>query len=106
MRGFAHRIDENQPELVSAFRAMGCSVWITSRLGQGAPDLVVRKFSQVRLIEVKNPKKPPSERALTKDEQEFQKAWAPVYHVIETAEQAHQLVAEMTLKERLDGQAG
>jgi hypothetical protein len=95
------KVDANQPDIVQTFRAMGCEVWITSEMGRGAPDLVIRKGSEVRLIEVKDGSKAPSARKLTKDEEEFQNKWEPVYAVIETQEQAHQLVADMILKTAL-----
>jgi hypothetical protein len=95
------KVDANQPDIVQTFRAMGCEVWITSEIGRGAPDLVIRKGSQVRLIEVKDGLKAPSARKLTPDEQEFQTKWEPVYAVIETQEQAHQLVADMMISTAL-----
>jgi len=49
----AARTDENQVEIVKAFRAAGCDVLHTHQLGQGAPDLFVA-FSGIWLaIEVK-----------------------------------------------------
>jgi hypothetical protein len=100
------KVDANQPFMVATFRALGCSVWITSEIGRGAPDLVIRKGGQVRLIELKDGAKPPSARKLTPDEQEFQAEWSPVYVVIETQEQAHQLVADMMLRTALDSSRG
>jgi hypothetical protein len=100
------KVDANQPDIVQTFRAMGCEVWITSEIGRGAPDLVIRKGSQVRLIEVKDGLKAPSARKLTKDEEEFKDRWEPVYAVIESPEQAHQLVADMTLKTALESSKG
>jgi hypothetical protein len=95
------KVDANQTELVQTFRALGCSVWITSEIGRGAPDLVIRKHNVVALIECKDGNKPPSARKLTKDEQEFQREWEPVYAVIESREQAYQLVTDMTLRAAL-----
>ena len=37
----AAKIDENQPEIVDALRAMGCSVTILSAVGNGCPDILV-----------------------------------------------------------------
>jgi hypothetical protein len=95
------KVDANQPDIVATFRALGCEVWITSEIGRGAPDLVIRKGAEVRLIEVKNGFKPPSARKLTPDEEEFKDKWEPVYAVIETQEQAHQLVADMMISTAL-----
>jgi hypothetical protein len=95
------KVDANQPDIVATFRAMGCEVWITSEIGRGAPDLVVRKGTAVRLVEVKDGSKPPSARKLTEDEEDFKDKWEPVYAVIETQEQAHQLVADMMISTAL-----
>jgi hypothetical protein len=43
------RVDANQPEIVEAFRAMGCDVLHTHQLGKGAPDLVV-SYSGISLM--------------------------------------------------------
>jgi hypothetical protein len=64
---FPRRIDANQPEIVKAFRQLGCEVAITSNLGHGFPDLIVGKpkRQKVVLVEVKDGSKPPSARKLT-----------------------------------------
>ncbi len=36
-----HRTDKNQKEIVDALRAAGCSVYVTSGVGEDFPDLVV-----------------------------------------------------------------
>jgi hypothetical protein len=83
---FPRRIDANQPEIVEAFRQLGCEVAITSNLGHGFPDLIVGKpkRQKVVLVEVKDGSKPPSARKLTPDEQKFRDAWAGSYAVVET----------------------
>ena len=72
MSRYARRTDDNQPEIIAAFRACGWYVRDTSRLGEGFPDLVVyRPQNGIVLVEVKDGTKPPSARQLTKDESEF-----------------------------------
>ena len=72
MSRYARRIDDNQPEIVAAFRACGWYVRDTSRLGEGFPDLVVyRPQNGIVLVEIKDGTKPPSARRLTPDESEF-----------------------------------
>lgn len=89
------KIDTNQPDIVEALRLMGCTVAVTSRLGDGFPDLVVRKGSAVRLVEVKDGSKPPSARRLTGPEEQFRAEWAPVYEVVESVDQAVALARDM-----------
>lgn len=40
----AAKTDDNQKEIVAAFRRLGFTVAVTSALGQGFPDLVVGKW--------------------------------------------------------------
>jgi len=94
----ARRTDDNQSALVATFRALGCSVWITSGLGQGAPDLVIAKGGRkgwMCCVEVKNPEMPPSKRVLTDDEQKWLDEWNGPYAIVEKPEQALQLVEDM-----------
>ena len=96
------RVDANQPSIVETFRTLGCAVWITSEVGNGAPDLMVSKNGWTVAVEVKDGQKPPSKRKLTQDEEIWRQGWQGEYAVIETPEQAHQMVAEMTLRASLD----
>jgi Holliday junction resolvase len=97
----ARRVDTNQPDIVATFRALGCSVWITSGMGQGAPDLVVSRDGWTVAVEVKDGAKPPSARKLTEDEKTWAANWKGAYAIVETVEQAHQLVADMRLRAAL-----
>ena len=80
----AAKTDENQKEIVAAFRGLGFTVAITSALGQGFPDLVVGKWGRNFLIEVKDGEKPPSKRQLTDAEEEFASGWRGQYDVIKS----------------------
>lgn len=86
------RIDENQPALVALARKLGASVWITSSLGKGAPDVVLGLPSGNVLVEIKDGSKPPSRRQLTPDEQEFHAKWRGPIAVVETADDMMKLV--------------
>jgi hypothetical protein len=77
------RVDDNQSEVVSAFRRCGFTVAHTHTIGKGFPDLVVAKFGKTALIEVKDGRKPPSARKLTKDEAEFHTAWSGDIYIVE-----------------------
>ena len=82
------KTDVNQKAVVKQLRAIGATVAITSQLGKGFPDIVVGYGGDNYLFEIKDPKKTPSERKLTKDEQTFNDSWEGQYAVIETAAQA------------------
>lgn len=90
----AARIDENQPSLVAELRKIGATVWITSAVGQGAPDLVIGWCGRNWLFEVKDPSKIPSKRKLTPDEANWHENWLGQVDVIETAEQAIAIMRE------------
>lgn len=69
---YAARVDANQAEIIAALKAAGCSVHVI----RVPVDLVVGHNNRTILMEVKDGKKPPSQRALTPDQQEFMRTWA------------------------------
>jgi hypothetical protein len=72
----AAKVDNNQKEIITAFRKFGCSVLPLHTVGQGCPDILVSKsVRQTVLVEIKDGAKPPSARALTKDQEKFHAAW-------------------------------
>ena len=74
-RGHAGRTDANQGAIVAALRKMGCSVAITSQVGQGLPDLLVGYMGRTVLLEIKDGERPPSERKLTAAEAYWLAHW-------------------------------
>lgn len=71
----AAKVDENQNEIVKALRAVGASVQTLAAVGHGVPDLLVGYQGKTILIEVKDGRKPPSERRLTEDQLKWHGAW-------------------------------
>ena len=68
---YAKRTDQNQREIMDAFRAMGAQVFDLSRVGKGIPDLLVAWRGHTLLVEVKS-----SEKALyNKAQLTFIAAW-------------------------------
>jgi Holliday junction resolvase len=84
----AASIDGNQPEIVTTLRKIGCSVAITSGLGDGFPDLVVGRRGRNLLVEVKDGSKIPSKRKLTPDQIEFHAAWRGTIVIVESIDEA------------------
>jgi hypothetical protein len=88
----AAKVDRNQAEIVRDLRKAGCSVWITSGVGQGAVDIVVGYDGRNFLLEIKDPLQPPSKRRLTEDESTFHAGWNGQIEVVETTEEAFRAV--------------
>jgi len=61
--------------MTDELRASGFSVALTHTLGQGFPDMVVGFGNYNLLVEIKDPEKPPSQRKLTPDEEEWHANW-------------------------------
>jgi len=89
----AARVDANHAEIVGCFRACGCDVQSLAAVGCGVPDLLVhqRSTGKLWLVEVKDGRKPPSQRGLTVAQVEFHAIW-PV-HVVMRVEDVPVLLA-------------
>jgi hypothetical protein len=71
----AAKVDANQTEIVAALRSLGATVQSLASVGHGCPDLLVGFRGQTLLMEVKDGKKPPSERKLNDDQLRWHGAW-------------------------------
>ncbi len=54
---YAKRTDNNHSEIVKTLRQLGCSVFDTSRVAGGFPDLVVGRNKITCLVEIKSDEK-------------------------------------------------
>lgn len=81
------RTDGNQVEIVAAFRGLGCSVTVTSRVGEGFPDLVVGVESVTVPVEIKMPG-----GTLTDEQETWFKLWRGSKAVVRTLEDVGILV--------------
>ena len=50
---YARKVDANHSIIVKAFREMGCSVFDTSRVAGGFPDILVGRNGKTALVEIK-----------------------------------------------------
>ena len=50
-----HKTDHNQAEIIKALRAVGATVQDLSKVGKGAPDILVGFHGCNYLMEIKNP---------------------------------------------------
>lgn len=78
----AARLDDNHPEIVSAFKKLGCSVLDIHSL-KNCGDLLISRNLKSAIVEVKDGSKPPSARKLTSGEEKFRKGWQGLYFVVE-----------------------
>lgn len=78
------RVDDNQRDITQTLRQLNISVAITSKLGDGFPDLVLGYDGHNYLIELKDFKKPKSQKKLTDCEAQFLRVWQGQYAVCET----------------------
>ena len=51
---YARRVDANHSQIVKAFRELGCSVFDTSRVAGGFPDILVGVNQKTALVEIKS----------------------------------------------------
>lgn len=80
---YANRRDETQAEIVSALERIGCSVADMSRVGGGAPDLVVARNGRTVLLECK------SRSGKLRTEQElFRALWRGEIYTVRTVDEA------------------
>jgi len=77
----AARVDENQPEIVKAFRDLGWYVLIISQL-KNCCDIMVSKGGRTVAVEIKDGKKPASKRKLSKGELQFKEEWKGEYAIV------------------------
>lgn len=86
--------DSNQPDIIRAFRVLGCSVQPIHVIGKGCPDLIVGYHGESHLIEVKDGAKPPSARKLTADEQRWWDNWRGDKHIVSSLDDVKRLVCQ------------
>ena len=80
------RSDLNQAEIIGTLRRAGVSVVCLSSVGGGVPDVLCSVAGATCLLEVKNRNGRGSR--FTPAEEHFISTWQGVIHVVETAEQA------------------
>ena len=94
-----HRVDGNHAEIVTALRGIGASVLDIHDLGHGAPDLLVGFRAVNLLLEVKDGRRSPSQKKLTKDEQAFFDTWRGAAYIVYSAADAIEVVTRMTAED-------
>ena len=82
------KTDRNQIDVVAALRSIGAQVQPLHMVGGGVPDLLVGIGGKLMLIEVKDGKQRPSQRALTPEQEKWHAAWDgfPVYVITDVSQ--------------------
>ena len=96
----AARVDDNQAEIVAAFRKLGCSVLDMSALGGGKPDLLVGCGGLNICVEVKDGAKSPSRRALRPLQRDFRDNWTGGLRIVENLADVTETVSTLRLWHR------
>jgi len=90
----ARKIDDNQNEIVKQLRRIGCSVAITSMVGNGMPDLLIGFRKKNFLFELKDGNKSESRKRLTPDEEKFFNTWQGQVNVVENFDQILKIIQQ------------
>lgn len=91
----AGRVDRNQREIVHALRAAGATVQSLASVGKGVPDILIGLEGVNLLAEIKDGAKSKSRRKLTWDELSFHRTWKGQVAIIESIEDALDLVKKL-----------
>ena len=94
----AARTDANHKEIINAFRAIGFSIFDTSKLGQGFGDCVIARSDLTAIVEIKDGAKAASQRRLTKPEQGFKDAWRGKYFIVACVDDVFNISREWGIK--------
>ncbi|MDJ0728128.1 MAG: hypothetical protein QNJ38_23775 [Prochloraceae cyanobacterium] len=86
------RVDLNQKQIVKELREYGATVAHTHIIGKGFPDIVVGYSGKNYFFEIKNPGK-----KLTEKESVWIDSWRGQVNVIETSQQAIQIIEKQWL---------
>lgn len=89
------RRDANHHPLVAVFEQLGCTVFDTSDIGGGFPDLMVGCLGVDRMVELKNPDSRYGRAGLNANQREFVAGWrGGAVHVALTPDDVIALVAK------------
>jgi len=87
MPRWAAKVDNNQAEIVEALRAVGASVVVLSRVGQGVADLACGYRGFTYFLEVKS-----DGGELTPAERRFMEQWRGQYAIVRSVDEALRVI--------------
>lgn len=94
VKDWGSRKDANHGSIVRAFEQLNCRVKDVSSV-PGFADLLVKRGRNIRVVEIKDPNKPPSQRKLTKAERDFWEYWGEDPIIVETLDDVMRVAGEM-----------
>lgn len=77
---------------MQALRKFGAQVLSLAEIGKGCPDLLIFHRGSLLLVEIKDGRKPPSQRKLTPDQQKFHALWSGAIKVVTSVDEAIEAV--------------
>ena len=87
------RTDANHKELIDLIRQIpAASVFSTHEIGKGFPDIVVGYKGLNYIFEIKDGKKSPSQKKLTKAELKFHSIWTGQVNVVENLDDVLKII--------------
>jgi len=90
----ANRTDANQTEIIKHFNDSACSVLNISSL-KNCCDIIVSKHGRSIFVEIKDGKKPKSQRKLTDGEIKFKEETQGAWRLVESEKDADKVIAEL-----------
>jgi hypothetical protein len=104
------KVDNNQRKIVETLRKCGMTVYVTSSLGNGMPDLLasykINGIGRTYLIEIKNGDLPPNKQRLTELEKKFHESWQDHVFIINSEQSALDFFDDILGKKILKTEAG
>jgi hypothetical protein len=97
MRRAAKR-DDNHKEIVEMLRDAGAEVQDLGSVGKGCPDILVGFRGQNFALEIKDGRKPPSERGLTDDQKKWHAKWKGQVAVVKNGIEALQAIGAVEFR--------
>lgn len=82
------KVDDNQSEIVTALRKIGCTVQPLHDVGRGVPDLLVGYHGINVLLEIKDGAKVPSAQKLTDEQITWHDSWRGQVATVNSINQA------------------
>ena len=91
----ANKPDGNQSEIIAHFKLFGCTVLNISALKMCC-DIIVSNHGRSIFIEIKDGKKPPSQRKLTDGEIKFEAETLGAWRLVESIKDADEVIKELS----------
>jgi hypothetical protein len=98
------RTDNNHADIVKGLRAVGAVVQSIAGVGKGTPDLLIAFRGRWYVAEVKDGKKPRSQRKLTPAEQDWHEQFGrqAIVHTVNSLDEALEAIGAINSEQGVD----